>query len=240
MTVYRSDERPFNDVRALGVAVRSVPALSPDDQYGLHSGLLYKIDGGFPRISHLAWHFQLKDDPVADPYLWADVGLDTNNSRIIAAWLALRQTSPSNIPYGIDAAGSCFDKTTREFLPPPLGKGLTCATYIVAVLKSLGFPLLLEDTWPTDRASDHSWQRAVIDTLKNTGAGEDYVDAAQKDVGAKRYRPAEVVGSATRAPWPVAFQDAAALASAVIADVQNALAKLAGSEVRPTGSAPTS
>ena len=223
MTVNRSSERPFSDVRALGVVVRSVPAIAPEDHYGVHSGLLYRIDGGMPRISHLAWHFRLRDEPAADPYLWADVGLDESNSRIVAAWLASRQNSPSNIPYGIDAGGSCFDKTTREFLSPPLGKGLTCATYVVAVLKSLGFPLLLEDTWPTDRADDHSWQRAVIDELRKSGAEEDYIDAAQRDVGARRYRPAEVVGSATSATWPVVFSDATALAAAVIADVQLAL-----------------
>ena len=240
MTVHRSNERPFSEVRALGVVVMPVPALSPEDQYGLHSGLLYKIDDGSPRISHLAWHFRLRDDAASDPYLWADTALDENNSRFVAAWLASRQNSPSNIPYGIDAGGSCFDKATREFLPPPLGKGLTCATYIVAILKSLGFPLLLEETWPTDRTSDDSWQRAVIDALRNDGAGEDYVEATQKDVGAKRFRPSEVVGSATRAPWPVAFQDAAELAASVVADVQNAIAMLAGREVQSTGSAPSS
>ena len=240
MTVSRSDERPFSDVRALGVVVSPVSALAPEDQYGLHTGILYKIDGGSPRISHFAWHFDLRDDDAADPYLWADVGLDESNSRFVAAWLASRRTSPSDIPYGIDPGGSCFDKTTRDFIPPPLGKGLTCATYIVAVLKSLGFPLLSEDTWPIDRASDHSWQRAVIDALKRTGAKQDYLDAAQNDIGAKRFRPAEVVGAATRAPWPVSFDDAAALAAAVIADVQNAIARLAGSEVQPTGSAPSS
>lgn len=241
MAVYRSDERPFDDVRALGVVVSPVPALSPQDPYGVHSGILYKIDGGSARISHLAWHFRLEDVPAADPYLWADVGLDDANSRVIAAWLALRQKSPSNIPYGLDAGGACFDKTTREFLPPPLGKGLTCATYIVTIFKSLGFPLLLEDTWPTDRADDHSWQRAVVDMLTKTGADKDHIEAVGKDVGAKRFRPAEVVGAAIHTPWPVAFQDAATLAAAVIADVQNAFARLAASRAQPAaqGAAPS-
>ncbi|CCD96501.1 hypothetical protein BRAO375_600074 [Bradyrhizobium sp. ORS 375] len=227
MTVYRSDERPFDDVQALGVVISPAPALVPEDQYGLHSGLLYKIDGQPARISHLAWHHQLRDEPAADPFLWADVGLSAENSRFIAAWLALRQNSPSNIPYGIDAGGACFEMATHEFLPPPLGKGLTCATYIVAVFRSLGFPLLLEETWPADRPDDHAWQRAVLSLLRRTGATEDYVEAAQTDVGAKRYRPAEVVGAATRAPWPVAFQDATALAAAVLTDVQNAVVRIA-------------
>ncbi|MGA2292624.1 hypothetical protein, partial [Bradyrhizobium sp.] len=104
-----------------------------------------------------------------------------------------------------------------------LGKGLTCATYIVAILKSLGFPLLLEDSWPIDRADDQLWQRAIIEELRKSGAEEDYIAVAQNDVGAKRYRPAEVVGSATNAAWPVVFSDATALAAAVLADVQAAL-----------------
>ena len=234
MTVSRSDERPYAEVRSLGVVVMAVPPLDHRAAFGLHSGLLYRVDDGGPRISHLAWHFDLRDEPANDPYLWADVGLDEDNSRMVAAWLYARHNSPSDIPYGIDSAGACFDKTTQEFIPPPLGKGLTCSTYIVAVLKHLGFSLLLESSWPADRQEDHSWQQAVIDKMKEGQASAEYVASAEKDVGAKRYRPAEVVGAATlSSPWPVTFVDAASVAQSVIQDVERALAKQAAASGGP-------
>jgi hypothetical protein len=226
MTVCRSDERPFDAVKYLGVVVRAVDSIDPAASFGLHSGFLYKLDGQPPRLNHLAWHFDLRDEPaVDDKYLWADTGLDERNSQVIAAWLTDRRERPSMIPYGLDAQGACFDKETQDFLPPPLGKGLTCATYMQAVLKHLGFILLDEATWPADRAEDASWQVAVVDVLRKTGAAEDHINALASDVGSKRLRPAEVVGAATvtSGSWPVAFDRASAIAQTIILDVQAAM-----------------
>jgi hypothetical protein len=223
MAVHQSSARPFADVRHLGVVVRAVDGIDPNEPFGLHSGFLYKLDGAEPRFNHLAWHFDLRDEPASDDrYLWADTGLDEGNSRVMAAWLANRGAHPNNIPYGIDAQGVCFDKETQQFVPPPIGKGLTCATYIKAVFSHLGFIILDEGTWPPDRPEDRSWQIAVVEALRRDGAGEDYVTAVTNDVGAKRFRPAEVVGAATlpAVSWPAAFEDVAVVAASIIVDVQ--------------------
>jgi hypothetical protein len=60
--------------------------------------------------------------------------------------MADRRATPGNIPYDINSAGVCFDKNTQEFVQPPVGKGLTCATYIKAVFFHFGFSLLDEAT----------------------------------------------------------------------------------------------
>jgi len=225
MVVHRSSERPFGGVRHLGVIVRAVPPLDPSEPFGLHSGFLYRIDDGAPRFSHLAWHFDLQDEPAGDPkYLWSDTGLDEGNSRVVAAWLANRGRLPNDIPYGINSDGACFDTVTAQFVPAPVGKGLTCATYVKAVLSHLGFKLLAEDTWPTDRADDRSWQLAVVEALRARAAAAPHVDAVNKDVGSKRFRPVEVVGAATlpHSSWAVVFDDAAKVAQSIIVDVQKA------------------
>ncbi|MDH2402003.1 hypothetical protein QCM77_18860 [Bradyrhizobium sp. SSUT18] len=223
MTVHRSSERPFADVRHLGVVVCAVGALDPSEDFGLHSGFLYQLDSGGPRISHLGWHFELHDHPADDDrYLWADTGLDEGNSHVIAAWLSDRRTHPNDIPYGFDAKGSCFDKVTLDFVPPALGKGLTCATYIKAVFSHLGFDDFLDEgTWPLDRQSDRSWQLAVVEELRKR-ASQEHIAALMEDVGATRFRPAEVVGAATVVSdsWPVTFDDVAAIAQSIIVDVE--------------------
>jgi hypothetical protein len=88
MVVHRSADKPFADVNPLGVVVRSVRPLDPGASFALHSGFLYRLDDGEPRIQHLAFHLELEDEPAAAPYLWADVGLDEGNSRVVArgAW----------------------------------------------------------------------------------------------------------------------------------------------------------
>jgi hypothetical protein len=223
--VQPSHVAPFANVDSLGIAVCSVPPIDPSANFALHSGFLYKTDNDGPRIVHLAWHHKLWDEAASDPYLWADVGLDPVNRRFVASWLADRRANPAEIPYGIDATGVCFDAETQDFIPPPVGKGLTCSTYVLAVFRHLGFPLLAEDTWPSDRAEDASWQEAVVVTLRNTGATAEHVAAVEADKGARRFRPAEVVGAATVTnPWPVGFADASQLAAEVISDVQAAAA----------------
>lgn len=223
--VQPSSSAPFSAVASLGVVVRSVPPIDRSTNFALHAGFLYKIDNAEPRISHLAWHYRLEDKPAEGPYLWANVGLDDVSCRVVAAWLADRRANPAQIPYGIDSAGVCFDSETQDFIPPPVGKGLTCATYIVAVLKHLGFPLLAEITWPRDRADDVSWQEAIVTSLSKDGASADHVAAVRADKGARRFRPAEVVGSATVTDlWPIAFEEASRLATEIVKDVKAAAA----------------
>jgi hypothetical protein len=153
--------------------------------------------------------------------------LDDGNSHVVAAWLASRRTHPNDIPYGFDASGSCFDTETLDFIPPSIGKGLTCATYIKAVFSHLGLDLINESTWSLNRPSDRSWQVAVLDELRKR-ASEDHITALEKDVGARQFRPAEVVGAATlpSASWPVALDDVAAIAQSIIVDVQSSMAAI--------------
>jgi hypothetical protein len=93
---------------------------------------------------------------------------------------------------------------TGEFFPPPLGKGLTCATFILAVLRGHGLLPVDETTW-LPRAEDVDWQTAIIEDLEASGAEQDHIEAVRNDIGAKRFRPAEVVGAVIEADshWPV-------------------------------------
>jgi hypothetical protein len=76
---------------------------------------------------------------MGDEYLWSQIGLDQRNKKFIAAFLGNQRQNQNNIPYKLDGSGSCFDTETGAFITPPVGKGLTCATYLIAVLTSFGF-----------------------------------------------------------------------------------------------------
>ena len=178
-----------------------------------------KLDGGEPWIVHLAFHHRLTYEHPTDSYLWQNIALDGINRHVVAAWLGDGHIHPNDVPYGIDATGVCFDKETGAFLEPPIGKGLTCATFITAVLRHLGFPLIQEATWP-QRDDDIAWQEMILDVLKKY-ASDEHVEATRKDIGAKRFRPDEVVGAAICATsdWPVTFSDARLVADAILGDL---------------------
>jgi hypothetical protein len=126
----------------------------------------------------------------------------------------------NNIPYGFDPGGSCFEVATGLYRPPPPGKGLTCATFISGVLNSLGFDVVVEETWPV-RIADLEWQTLVIECLRDTGASRHHIDAIEADVGSMRLRPEEAVAAATIpfADWPSSFDVVEPMGQQVLAEL---------------------
>jgi hypothetical protein len=214
MAVQPACDAPFEKVSDFGVAIRQ---FGPG-QY--HCGILYTL-GREARLCHFAFHHDLRDEIAKEPYLWADAGLDPVNRRLVAAWVGNLRINNDNIPYGLDSAGCCFDVATGEFLSPPIGKGLTCSTFIMSVLRSLGFNVLKESEWPK-RSDDVAFGQRIAEMLMKAHANDDHIQAVKEDIGAHRFRPEEVVGAITLSDWPIAFTDARAIADAIIIDVTEA------------------
>jgi hypothetical protein len=211
MAVRPASDAPFDGVSDFGVAIREI------DHAQNHCAILYKLDGRVARFCHFADHYDLRGEIAHDPYLWADAGLDPANRRFVAAWVGNLHINKDNIPYGLDSAGCCFDVATGEFITPPIGKGLTCSTFITTVLRSLGFDVLKEKEWP-ERPEDTAFGQKVVEMLVAAHADGDHVKAVKADIGAQRFRPEEVVGATTLSTWPVGFTDARAVADAVMMD----------------------
>jgi hypothetical protein len=225
--VFHSSVRAFDLVSHIGIAICEYQF--EDHEYGRHCGILYKLDDQAPRLLHLAWHRDLRDDEPDPKYLWGDVGLEASNRRFLAAWAGNQRINKQNIPYGLDSSGSCFDPDTGEFIPPPIGKGLTCSTYITAAFRQLGIELLQQATWP-NRPEDVAFGQRIVDGLiadrerDPTSVRQEHIKGVRNDVGARRFRPVEVVGASTRtfAEWPIAFADARAAADQILQDLEAA------------------
>jgi hypothetical protein len=215
MVVRCAADASFDGVSDLGLAIREI---RPGQN---HCAILYKLDGRSARVCHLANHHDLRDEIARDPYLWANAGLDPANRRFVAAWVGNLHVNKDNIPYGLDSAGCCFDLATGEFIAPPIGKGLTCSTFITTVLRSLGFDLLREGEWP-QRVEDAAFGQGVLEMLAVANADDEHIKAVAGDIGAQRFRPEEVVGAATLTIWPVPYADARTVADAVVQDLNGA------------------
>lgn len=210
-------QKKFEAVNVVGVMIgRSSPAQN-------HVGLLYQSDSG-PRMLHLAWHYWLRnDDPNEEPwcdYLWVDLNFeDPENREALAAvlgniWLSTQQ----NIPYGFSYEGEAFE-ADGSFVLPPMGRGLTCATFVIKALAHAGFQLLDLATWQGQK-DDADWKDKIINSLKGrSGVSEDHLEGLRNDVNAMRVRPEHVVGAGMSAPWPVNFVDADVIAKEVLAEL---------------------
>lgn len=213
MPVLEADARPFGDVDHVGVAIRNT---APGYW---HAGLLYQLPENEPRILHLEWHYQLADDQASPPYRWAQLGIDADNKAVLATLISRIAHQKPGIPYAFDFDGVCFDQETGDLVPPPAGRGLTCATLIIAVLATYGHHLIDVDTWP-HRDDDDAFIQHIADIMRQGGAAEEHV-AAVENATTVRIRPPEVIGAANQdaEEWPVPFATADEIAQQVIADL---------------------
>lgn len=181
-----------------------------------HCGFLYK--GDEVRFLHLAFHFDLRDETAKADLGWVDCPIDGINQQVLAVYLSKLASNAGTIPYGFDASGSVFDPISGDYIAPPPGKGLTCATFISALLKSLGYNIVDLDTWPV-RSEDDAFIDYIIRTLRQINADDAHISGVKASLPAKRLRPEEVVGAIPEQPWPVAFQVAEVNAKEVITEL---------------------
>lgn len=205
----KSDGCAFGNVDVVGLAIHVTPL-------GYHSGILY-LDGSEARILDLAFHFKLRDEPAEGPFRWTQISLDRINKTVLAALVARIAHKTPYIPYGFNSDAVSFDFETGDLLTPPVGRGLTCATFILAVFDAYGYSILDRDYWPI-RAEDAEWHATILSMLEEH-ADEGHVNAVRADRNAPRFRPEEVVGAATSEIWPVPFATALELAEQIRADL---------------------
>jgi hypothetical protein len=213
VAIHRQKVVPFDPDEVLGVAIGTPNSADPQQR---HVGMIYRIDDSGPRFCHLAWHLTLTDEPLPANYCWGASGLDPVNKAFMAAYVALLKQNASNVPYGIDFNGVYFDDQGR-YIVQPIGRGLTCATFILAVFARNGFELVKRDSWP-ERANDVQWQEQIIKVL-TPYAGPEHIEAIRTNVGAKRFRPEEVAAGVISENSPLDFSAAQALAQEILHDL---------------------
>lgn len=113
------------------------------------------------------------------------------------------------IHYGLHHAGKPFTPEGRFVGFPSEGMGFTCATFVMEVFDTFGFPLLDKETWQ-NRPDDIQWQAKVIEILRKRKVSQAHVDAASRYIGAFRFRPEEVAVGAADVDPPLSFADAVA------------------------------
>jgi len=203
---------PFDQVDWIGFAIKRTAGRQ------FHVGILYKLNGKPVHLRHQCDHRLLVDAPPTDfAYLWINVSaLGAINKRLIANKLS--KAGGDKIPYGIGFKMNeqYLDKKTLKYCNTDPGNGLTCATYILAVLRTLGFDPFEYGEWhPT--ASDVGWQENSLSRKALQFPNDaDHFSAEQTHVGGPRFRPEHVVGAGHPPSWPIAQAHADVLGAEVI------------------------
>lgn len=214
---------PVRDAHKHGFKYFALAITSVGDS-STHSGMLYSGPEGQPFLLHLADDLDLRNAPPGDRYFWLQSTLNQSRRKLMAALCQRIPTSESLLRYGFDRSGIKIDASTGTVTPGVDGKGLTCASFILAFFEVFGLRLLREDEWPT--GVNRAWVEASALRIERQGNSTDeHLEALRSDVGASRFTPEEVVGASGAKGWPVGYADATAYALDVIVNLVSLLGK---------------
>lgn len=185
-------------------------AVSHSNMGAGHIGLGFHSAKEGPKVLHLAWHKRLDVHaiPAELKTCWAaaPLGVPPAASKQLVAIVRAVANRGATICYGINfiAARGSF-AANGSYKPPKNSDGLTCATFVVEVLRAGSVNLIKGETWRPDAANE-AWGNAVCEELAKTSDTE-HVAAVRKNVNGLRLRPFEVAGAARLGPgsWPADF-----------------------------------
>jgi len=183
----------------------------PPGMFGFsHEVLALMAPSGEVTLLHLAFHRDMKAGPPGPAYSWLELPIHRKRLPAIRALcrrLVERYVGGSDgIPFGVRYAGARFALSDGHFLPHD-GHGLTCATFVLAVFASHGFPLLKIEEWP-EREDDREWHAHVLNMLHDHCATQEEIRAVKDERGCARFRPQEVAAAGAVDELPLRFEEA--------------------------------
>lgn len=209
---------PIEQFRTLPKNSIAVSVCIPNGGRLLHSGIVFNLNNKVYFI-HLASHCYLKCDDIQEILNNYKLFIYTNFSQliktdphfirrkvIIASLLAVFEKNYNTIPYSFLYKDSTFDHNNHL----QLGKGengLTCSTFIMAILKRNGYTLCQKDSWP-EREDDRIIRQEIISEFRQGGrVPEDHIKIMETELTCVRFRPEEVLCSSAKYPLPSHFNE---------------------------------
>lgn len=159
-----------------------------------HAGVVVSsLSGGGLRVLHLAGHYEFSNDEFDDTYAlipncnFSQGELDYLAEKAMRLW----EKNGANIAYGLDFDGSDPFDLDLKFMGDD-GRGLTCATFVLAFLRKCAFPILDVESWKF-REEDEKFQKIVYNHYAQKLTEEQAARMKASVANAARFRPEEVV-----------------------------------------------
>lgn len=182
--------------------------LSPS---GEHVGVLWRDDDGALLRLHLASDRDLRSDAPSDDADAVPSPLEPERLAQVAQMCrrVWRRHQHRKVRYGFRYDRSHFERSGELRLGPD-EVGLTCATLVLAVYRSVGLELLRLDEWPA-REEDAARWATLLAMLEAHGVDAAHLKALRGQTNARRYRPGEVAAGSS-VPPPCSFAEASSRA----------------------------
>lgn len=197
----------------------------------LHAGILYRDTNRRLFKLHFGGHWYLGNDRYANDAACSIPDIDAGQpDKADGEWIAgycekvAASTRNNKIPYNLkyDEEVS-FDDATGDISLGPTSTGLSCATFVLAVLRSSGNKLIDAVRWPQAIGDDKAGQIRFVNMMldsKNPGA-QRQGRIINAEIGTPRIRPDHVAGACLEphSTWPIRYAICDRNAANVVAEL---------------------
>ncbi|MGA1931698.1 hypothetical protein ACH5BF_03120 [Arcobacter sp. YIC-464] len=193
MEIKSTDKHNISDISHVCIVI------SKPESEQLHTGFFFRNIEDKVMFLHLAWFDNLLYEEPSNDYYWLDIPLDEFDLMQIQLRLEhIYEKNGQGFPYGIAIDGIKFENDGT--LSKEEHSGLTCATFVIRTLQSLGYNIINLDGWEI-REEDKDWQEKIISALKNYWKTTDEFVTKQKEYigNVPRFKPNEVVAATANA-----------------------------------------
>lgn len=213
-------KRPFEKLGTIGLAILCRPGATEADEVR-HVGIIYRTQrygAGLIQLLHVPDHkAPVRGRRLGNDYGWLEISLPLPRARVLVAQCVriMERYEHRGLPYGFKYACAQFD--SKGEYKANGDKGLTCATFVLAVFESAGLELLRRNEWIL-RTGDKSDRQRMVCHIREAGDEERAVMLeSDEEIDAPRIRPQEVAaaGTADVAELPLGFRDAASRGKAI-------------------------
>lgn len=172
----------------------------------LHNKILFRLKGEVKEI-HLGWHhyFIHQDIEALDSFIWRAPKLPNSRLRSVAAKCQIvaenqkknKKNEKAKLPYAIGYySGREFDENGIYTDNKGVEYGMTCATFVLTIFKSVGIELVHWEDWTKGRPDDKRWFKYIISKLeegvKDGIISQEHLNNVKGEKKCARYRPEEI------------------------------------------------
>lgn len=191
-----------------------------------HSGIFYRRTPAIMRLLHFADHQIIEDDdPPSQPkFTWVVPPLRPKQIPQIVELCILISNKRPRINYGFryDEA-SIFSMLDGSFILADGTLGLTCSTFVLAILRSAGVRLIKPRTW---KVTSGSISAQALQVRFMSHGHPNHAGRLRTEIGASRFSPSQVAGSGAYDRHPVSYRKAERAAAVALLLVQRHYAQM--------------
>ena len=185
----------------------------------LHTGIVYRDASGKAKQLDLAWHKKLRVLDCQASIGCAVPGFDPTDEQFIALYCGkiARSYPVRKLPYNLKVDNEVRFNAGGGVEVGEQYTGMSCATFVVAVFRSAGHPLIDTDGWPVATEEDREIQAKFVAYMRERNNPEEIkqADIIEAEIGCPRVAPEEVAGACLEDQRP-AGHDLCAKAGAFI------------------------